>query len=278
MSTDLSGLPTRTDIQDTDHAVGYRTASAGGEARWTWATIKAWVRSWFAISDVPGLQTALDGKAAASHTHSASALTDFADAARSQVEAALVPGANVTITPAGSGATRTLTIAATPAGGSVASTDITDSTAAGRAILTAADAAAQKTALGLNHVDNTSDATKNAAAAVLENKTIRNAAEDVQTLVDGATVDWDHALGAAAKLTLGGNRTIANPTNVRDGATAVLEIIQDATGSRTVSWGSDFRWPGDTPPTLSVAASRRDLISFYVSGGKLYGTAVTNFA
>jgi hypothetical protein len=45
------------------------------------------------------------------------ALTDFNSASRAQTEAALVAGANVTITPSGSGATRQLTIAATGGGG-----------------------------------------------------------------------------------------------------------------------------------------------------------------
>jgi len=59
------------------------------------------------------------GAAAASHTQPASTISDFNSASRSQTEAALVAGANVTITPAGSGATRTLTIASTGGGGGV---------------------------------------------------------------------------------------------------------------------------------------------------------------
>ncbi len=50
-------------------------------------------------------------------TQTASTVSDFASAARSQVEAELIAGTNVTITPAGTGATRTLTIASTASGG-----------------------------------------------------------------------------------------------------------------------------------------------------------------
>jgi hypothetical protein len=44
-------------------------------------------------------------------------VSDFASASRAQVEGALIAGSNITITPAGSGATRTLTIASSGGGG-----------------------------------------------------------------------------------------------------------------------------------------------------------------
>lgn len=52
------------------------------------------------------------------HTHTSSNITDFNSASRGQTEAALVAGSNITITPAGTGATRTLTIASSGGGGS----------------------------------------------------------------------------------------------------------------------------------------------------------------
>ena len=36
----LSGFTQRADLQDTDHLVGYRTAAAGGESRWTYLLLK----------------------------------------------------------------------------------------------------------------------------------------------------------------------------------------------------------------------------------------------
>jgi len=50
-------------------------------------------------------------------TQAASTISDFNSASRAQTEAALIAGTNITITPAGSGATRTLTIAAAGGGG-----------------------------------------------------------------------------------------------------------------------------------------------------------------
>jgi 3',5'-cyclic AMP phosphodiesterase CpdA len=65
-----------------------------------------------AIADITNLQTTLDGKAAAAHTHTAAQVTDFNAAARTQTEAMVLAGANVALTYAGTGASRTATIAA----------------------------------------------------------------------------------------------------------------------------------------------------------------------
>ncbi len=78
------------------------------------------------------------------------------------------------------------------------------------------------------------------------------------TLTDGATINWDVSTGYNARVTLGGNRTMAAPTNLQDGVSYGLAIIQDATGSRTVSWNSTFDWGQSGAPTLSTAAGSVD--------------------
>lgn len=98
-----------------------------------------------------------------------------------------------------------------------------------------------------------------------------------QTLTDGATINWDVSVGDYAKVTLGGNRTIANPTNTVNGAFYILEVIQDGTGSRTLTWGSNFVWSSDTAPTLTTTLNKRDFIGFICSNGKLYGNSILNF-
>ena len=55
-----------------------------------------------------------------------------------------------------------------------------------------------------------------------------------------ATISTDAGLGNRFRVTLGGNRTLANPTNAVDGQQMVWEIIQDATGSRTITLGTKF--------------------------------------
>ena len=121
--------------------------------------------------------------------------------------------------------------------------------------------------------DGTTQYNKTTLAAIPAETVGSSAA--VQTLTDGATVAWDAGLGAYAKLTLGGNRTLSAPTNLVNGRIYTLELIQDATGSRTVTWNAAFVWSGATAPTLTTTATRRDIIRFVASGGKLYGTGTT---
>jgi hypothetical protein len=98
-----------------------------------------------------------------------------------------------------------------------------------------------------------------------------NAALLSQTLTDQATVSWDGSLGQIATVTLGGNRTMAAPTNLRVGS-YILHVVQDGVGSRTITWNAVFKWPQATAPVLSTTASRRDIISFICDGTNLYGS------
>ena len=61
---------------------------------------------------------------------------------------------------------------------------------------------------------------------------------------------------------LAGNRTIDNPTNCVPGQTGSIFIIQDGTGSRTLSYGTNYKFPGGTAPTLSTGASACDRIDY----------------
>lgn len=81
------------------------------------------------------------------------------------------------------------------------------------------------------------------------------------TLTDGATISVDASLSNYFQVTLGGNRTLNAPTNLRDGQALVFRIIQDVTGARTLTWNSIFRWPNGTPPTLSSGASDIDIFT-----------------
>jgi len=81
-----------------------------------------------------------------------------------------------------------------------------------------------------------------------------------QTLTDAATVAWDAAKGFNATVTLGGNRTIGAPTNLFDGVTYCLELVQDATGSRAPTWNSIWDWGVLGAPVLNTAPGKRDLV------------------
>jgi len=86
------------------------------------------------------------------------------------------------------------------------------------------------------------------------------------TLTDGATVTWDVSSAPVCKLTLGGNRTISAPTNGATGQFISIAVIQDATGSRTLTWNSAYEFTGDTAPTLTTTVSKADVFVFRYNG------------
>lgn len=89
------------------------------------------------------------------------------------------------------------------------------------------------------------------------------------TLSDGATINWDLSANQVCKVTLAGNRTMAAPTNHVAGALYALRIIQDATGSRTLTWNAVFKFTNSTAPTLTTTASAEDHIVFRSDGTNL---------
>jgi len=88
------------------------------------------------------------------------------------------------------------------------------------------------------------------------------------TLTDQATVAWDMATQSVCKLTLGGSRTLAAPTNGSTGQFASILVIQDGTGSRTLTWNAVYEFASDTAPTLTTTASLGDLFTFRYNGTK----------
>jgi len=90
------------------------------------------------------------------------------------------------------------------------------------------------------------------------------------TLTDGATITWDVGSSPVAKVTLGGNRTLSAPTNGATGQFISLAVIQDATGSRTLTWNSVYEFTADTAPTLTTTASKADLFVFRYNGTVWY--------
>lgn len=94
--------------------------------------------------------------------------------------------------------------------------------------------------------------------------TVKNGAvAEIGTLADGATVTPDFAANCNFTLTISGNRTLANPTNITAGQTGSIFIIQ-GTGSNALSWGSYWDFTGGTAPTLSTASGAVDRVDYVV--------------
>lgn len=86
----------------------------------------------------------------------------------------------------------------------------------------------------------------------------------ITALTDGTTITPDFAAANNFSVTLGGNRTLANPTNLTAGQSGVIVITQDGTGSRTLAYGSYWKFPTGTAPTLTTTASYVDVLCYYV--------------
>ena len=90
------------------------------------------------------------------------------------------------------------------------------------------------------------------------------------TLTDQSTIAWDVIASPVAKVTLAGNRTIAAPsgTTPAAGQFVSLLVIQDGTGSRTITWNAVYEFASDTAPTLTTTANLGDIFIFRYNGSK----------
>ena len=87
-------------------------------------------------------------------------------------------------------------------------------------------------------------------------------------LTDAATVTWDSLSQPVAKVTLAGNRTLGLPADSQTGAFISILLIQDGTGSRTVTFNAAYEFTGDVAPTLTTTANKGDLFVFRYNGAK----------
>ena len=65
-------------------------------------------------------------------------------------------------------------------------------------------------------------------------------------------------------LTLTGNVTLANPTTEKVGQSGFIAFIQDGTGSRTLTLGTDYESAGGSGITLTTTASATDLVPYVI--------------
>jgi hypothetical protein len=94
------------------------------------------------------------------------------------------------------------------------------------------------------------------------------------------TVTLDFGVNQNFVLTLTGDVTLDNPTTEVVGQSGFIVFIQDGTGSRTVSLGTDYETAAGAGLALSSAASATDVVPYIVAGdGRiLLGTPQLAFA
>ena len=84
------------------------------------------------------------------------------------------------------------------------------------------------------------------------------------TLTDASGIAVDLSNGNNFVVTLGGNRTLSNPSNIVVGQTGQIYVIQDGSGSRTLAYGSYWKFSGGTAPTLTTTGNAVDLLVYNV--------------
>tara|TARA_A100001015_G_scaffold45052_1_gene49600 strand:+ start:138 stop:1112 length:975 start_codon:yes stop_codon:yes gene_type:complete len=141
--------------------------------------------------------------------------------------------------------------------------------------LTLGSTAISSTAAEINYNDistlGTSAASKTLTADANGLTKITGAVLNVEdTLTDASTISWDVIASPVAKVTLGANRTIAAPSGSTPaaGQFIALTVIQDGTGSRTLTWNATYEFTEDTAPTLTTTANKGDLFIFKYNGSK----------
>ena len=89
-------------------------------------------------------------------------------------------------------------------------------------------------------------------------------AATITPLTDGLTITPDFGVSNNFSVTLAGNRTLANPTNMVAGQSGVIVITQNATGANTLAYGGYWKFAGGIAPSLTGAVNSTDLLTYYV--------------
>ena len=101
------------------------------------------------------------------------------------------------------------------------------------------------------------------------------AVAEIDTLTSATSITPDFAASCNFTLTLGHNVTLNNPSNLTAGQTGSIFLVQDGTGSRTLTFGSYYDFAGGTAPTISTAASSVDRLDYIVRSSTSIHCVVT---
>ncbi len=93
-------------------------------------------------------------------------------------------------------------------------------------------------------------------------KAQRGSTQTAGSQTGSVTLDFDTYQNFV--LTATGNVTLANPSTESVGQSGIIVFIQDGTGSRTLSLGTDYETAGGAGLTISTAANAVDVIPYFV--------------
>jgi len=128
-----------------------------------------------------------------------------------------------------------------------------------------------------NDNDNMVNCVKGGAVQVYHNGTEKLATTSYGIDISGAAVADTHNVSSASgaydqnfdtyqnfKYEMSGNVTLNNPSTEKAGQSGHMIFIQDGTGSRTLSIGTDYETAGGAGITLSTAANATDIVPYVV--------------
>ena len=102
---------------------------------------------------------------------------------------------------------------------------------------------------------------------------------EVITVSYASTITLDFRTANNFTVTLTGNTTFANPSNLAAGQSGILFVLQDGTGGRTAAFGSYWDFSDGTAPTLSTGVNAVDMIAWVArSANKISAQFIGNFS
>lgn len=97
-------------------------------------------------------------------------------------------------------------------------------------------------------------------------------------LTSSTSITPDFNAGLNFTLTLAHNTTLQNPSNAQVGDSGVIEITQDGSGSKTMAYGTNWKFPGGAP-VLSTAAGSIDCLAYFVvASGRILANLTKAYA
>ena len=100
----------------------------------------------------------------------------------------------------------------------------------------------------------------------------------VNLTISAGSVNWDADGRNLHKLVLTGNCTLENGSNPISGTQYQFIVEQDGTGNHTLSYGSLFKFPDGTAPTIPVAANSKSIITCLFDGTHYLAVSAENFS